>query len=73
MFTWHFKREWERIGKPEEFVLEILNEGEHVRIAKRGSKWNVLYPYRGGSLRLSYAEYDDVILIHIKPVRRRAP
>lgn len=66
VFTWHFKREFDKINKPIGFVLDILNQGEHVLVSKRQNKYNVFYPYEKKYLCLSYAEYENIILVHIK-------
>jgi len=69
VFTWHFKEEFDKLRKPIEFVVEILEDGEHHLVSKRQNKYNVLYPYAGRRLCLSYVEHEDIILIHIKPRR----
>ena len=71
VFTWHFKEEFEKINKQIEFVLEILNEGEHYLISKRHNKYNVFYPYQRKYLCLSYVEHEEIILIHIKPTYKK--
>ena len=71
VFTWHFKEEWDSINKPLEFVLEILDHGEHVLISKKQNKYNVFFPLNRLFLCLSYVEREDIILIHIKPSRKR--
>lgn len=71
VFTWHFKEEFDTLRKPLEFVLDILDEGEHVLISKNQSKYNVFYPFHGKYLCLSYVEHENVILIHIKPTSRK--
>jgi len=43
-FTWHFKKELEELGKFEEFVLYILENGTHKRISKKQNKYQVLHP-----------------------------
>ncbi len=67
VFTWHFKEEIDKLNKPIEFILEMLERGEHVLISKSQNKYNVFYPFRKKYLCLSYAEYEEIILIHIKP------
>jgi hypothetical protein len=67
VFTWHFKEEFDTLRKPIEFVLDILDGGEHVLVSKNQNKYNVFYPLRGKYLCLSYVEQENVILIHIKP------
>lgn len=67
VFTWHFKDEFEKINKPLEFVLEILEHGEHRLVSKNQNKYNVFYPFRHQFLCLSYVEHENIILIHIKP------
>ena len=71
MFTWHFKEEFELLGKQIEFVLDVLEKGEHHLVAKRQNKYNVFYPYRHKYLCLSYVEHEQVILIHIKPINHK--
>lgn len=71
VFTWHFKEEYDKIGKPLDFIIEILDGGEHILVSKNQNKYNVLYPYKGKSLCLSYVEHENVILIHIKPTTKR--
>lgn len=71
VFTWHFKEEFDRLKKPIEFVIDILNEGEHILISKRQNKYNVIYPFRRKYLCLSYVEHENIILIHVKPTTRK--
>ncbi len=71
MFTWHFKEEFDELKKPLEFVLDILERGEHRLISKRQNKYNVYSPFRRKYLCLSYAEHEQIILIHIKPVNKK--
>ena len=72
MFTWHFKEETGKINKPLEFVLNVLDKGEHVLISKKQNKYNVFYSFKGKYLCLSYVEHEDIIiLIHIKPTKRK--
>ena len=73
VFTWHFKEEFDSLRKPLEFVLDILECGEHLCISKRQSKYNVFYPYKGMRLCLSYVEQENIILIHVKPTRKHKP
>lgn len=70
-FTWHFYEEWDRLGKPLSFVLDILEDGEHELVSKRQRKYLCRYPWRGAELCLAYVEQEEYILIHIKPRRRR--
>ena len=70
VFTWHFKKEFEKLKKPLEFVLDILEYGEHKLISKKQQKYNVFYRYKIGYLCLSYVIQENIILIHIKPKRR---
>lgn len=72
VFTRHFKREIEELGKFEEFVLYVLENGVHTRISKRQSKYQVLQSYRRRAVRLIYVVHEDsIILIHIKPIKRK--
>ena len=71
VFTWHFKEELDTLKKPLEFVLDILDGGEHILVSKNQNKYNVFYPFRGKSLCLSYLEHENVILIHIKPISKK--
>ena len=71
VFTWHFKEEFDKRKKPIEFVLDILDEGEHVLISKRQNKYNVFYPFRRKYLCLSYVEHENIILIHVKLTTRK--
>ena len=71
VFTWHFKREFDKINKPLELVLEILEQGEHHLVAKRQNKYNVFYPYQHKYLCLSYVEHENIILIHLKPTGKK--
>ena len=66
VFTWHFKAEFENLNKPLEFVLDVLENGEHRLRSKNQNKLNVFYPFRGKYICLSYAEHENIILIHIK-------
>jgi len=67
VFTWHFKEEFEKINKPIEFVIDILENGRHALASKKQNKYNVFYPYQKKHLCLSYVEHENIILIHIKP------
>lgn len=67
VFTWHFKEEFENINKPLEFVLEVLENGEHNLVSKKQNKHNVFHPFKKKYLCLSYVERENIILIHIKP------
>ncbi len=71
VFTWHFKDEFDKLKKPIEFVLDILNEGEHILVSKKQNKYNVFYPFRRKYLCLSYVEHENIILIHIKPTTKK--
>ncbi len=71
VFTWHFKKEFENLRKPIEFVLDILEKGEHFLIAKKQKKYNVFYPFKRKYLCLSYVEHENIILIHIKPTTKK--
>lgn len=71
VFTWHFKEEFDRIRKPIEFVLDVLDNGEHILVSKNQNKYNVFYPFKGKYLCLSYVEQENVILIHIKPTTKK--
>jgi len=71
VFTWHFKEEFDKFKKPLEFVLIILEKGEHILVAKNKSKYNVFYPFQKKYICLSYVEHENIILIHIKPVKRK--
>lgn len=71
VFTWHFKKEFDLIKKPLEFVIEILNNGEHILISKRQNKYNIIYPFKKKYLCLSYVECENIILIHIKPTNKK--
>ena len=71
VFTWHFKEEFDKLKKPIEFVLYVLDEGEHVLVSKNQNKYNVFYPFRRKYLCLSYVEHENIILIHVKPTTRK--
>jgi len=71
VFTWHFKEEFEKLRKPIEFVLDILDNGEHILVSKRQNKYNVFYPFKRKHLCLSYIEHENIILIHIKPTIKK--
>ena len=71
VFTWHFKEEFDNLKKPIEFVLDILDEGEHVLVSKKQNKYNVFYPFRRKYLCLSYVEHENIILIHVKPTTKK--
>jgi hypothetical protein len=71
VFTWHFKEEFDDLNKPIDFILEILENGEHHLVAKKQNKYNVFYPYQHKYLCLSYVEHGNVILIHIKPINKK--
>lgn len=71
VFTWHFKEELDKLRKPIEFVIEILDKGEHILVSKRQNKYNIFYPFRRKYLCLSYVEHENIILIHIKPTSKR--
>lgn len=70
IFTWHFKEEFDLLKKPLEFVLVVLELGEHVLVSKTQNKFNVFYRWRDGFICLSYVEQDNIILIHIKPTSK---
>ena len=71
VFTWHFKEEFDKLKKPIEFVLDVLDEGEHVLVSKKQNKYNVFYPFRRKYLCLSYVEHENIILIHVKPTIKK--
>lgn len=71
VFTWHFKEEFEKFNKPLEFVIDILDKGEHKLASKNQKKYNVFYPFRRKYICLSYVEHENIILIHIKPVTKK--
>ena len=71
VFTWHFKEEFEQLKKPIEFMLDILDNGEHILVSKKQKKYNVLYPFKRKYLCLSYVEHENIILIHIKPTIKK--
>ena len=71
VFTWHFKEEFDNLKKPIEFVLDVLEKGEHVLISKNQNKYDVFYPFKKKYLCLSYAEHESIILIHIKPITKK--
>ena len=71
VFTWHFKEEFDKLKKPIEFVLDVLDEGEHVLVSKNQNKYNVFYPFRRKYLCLSYVEHETIILIHIKSTTKK--
>lgn len=71
VFTWHFKKEYDKLRKPVDFVIEILDSGDHVLVSKNQKKYNVFYMYQRKYLCLSYVEHENVILIHIKPTNKK--
>ena len=71
VFTWHFKEEFDKLKKPIEFVLDMLDEGEHILVSKNQNKYNVFYPFRRKYLCLSYVEHENIILIHVKPTTKK--
>ena len=71
VFTWHFKEEFDKLKKPIEFVLDVLDKGEHVLVSKKQNKYNVFYPFRRKYLCLSYVEHENIILIHVKPTTKK--
>lgn len=71
VFTWHFKEEFDKLRKPYEFILDVLDYGEHVLVSKKQNKYNVFYPFKGKYLCVSYVEIDNMVLIHIKPITRK--
>lgn len=71
IFTWHFKEEFDKLKKPIEFILDVLDEGEHILISKKQNKYNVFYPFRRKYLCLSYVEHENIILIHVKPTIKK--
>ena len=71
VFTWHFKGEFDKLKKPIEFVLDVLEEGEHILVSKKQNKYNVFYPFRKKYLCLSYVEQENIILIHVKPTIKK--
>ncbi|HJX06323.1 MAG TPA: hypothetical protein VJ461_06455 [Candidatus Nanoarchaeia archaeon] len=71
VFTWHFKEEFDKLKKPYEFILDVLNYEEHLLVSKKHNKYNVFYPFKGQYLCLSYVEAENIILIHIKPITRK--
>lgn len=68
VFTWHFEEEFEKVNKPLDFVVEILEHGEHHLVSKNENKYNVFYSFHRKYLCMSYVEHENVILIHIKPI-----
>jgi hypothetical protein len=70
-FTWHFYKEFEQFKKQREFIIEILENGEHVLISKKQKKYNVFYPYQRKYICLSYAIKNEIIPIHIKPINNK--
>jgi hypothetical protein len=72
VFTWHFKEEFDKLRKPLEFIIEVLEKGKHFIVSKKQNKYNVLCPFRGKQLCLSYVETENIILIHIKPTTKKA-
>ena len=42
VFTWHFKKEFDKFKKPIEFILDILNNGEHILISKKQNKYKCI-------------------------------
>ena len=71
VFTWHFKEEFDKLKKPIEFVLDVLDEGEHVLVSKNQNRYNVFYPFSRKYLCLSYVVHENIILIHIKPTTKK--
>ena len=71
VFTWHVKDEYDKLKKPIEFVLDVLDEGEHILVSKKQNKYNVFYPFRKKYLCLSYVEHENIILIHVKPTTKK--
>jgi len=71
VFTWHFQEELDKINKPIEFVLTVLEKGKHILVSKRQNKYNVFYPFKKKYLCLSYVEHENIILIHIKPTKKK--
>jgi len=71
VFTWHFKEEFDKLRKPYEFILDVLDHGEHFLVSKKQNKYNVFHPFKGKYLCLSYVEMENIILIHIKPTTRK--
>lgn len=71
VFTKHIIGELEKLNKEYEFVLEVLEKGQHRLISKRQNKYESIYPYKNRNLRLVYAEYENIILIHIKPTGKK--
>ena len=71
VFTWHFKEEFDKLKKQYEFILDVLDHGEHFLVSKNQKKYNVIYPFKGKYICLSYAKTENIILIHIKPITRK--
>lgn len=71
VFTWHFKEEFDKLKKPIEFILDVLDEGEHILVSKNQNKYNVFYQFRRKYLCLSYVEHENIILIHVKPTTKK--
>ena len=71
VFTEHFSEEFDKFRKPLEFVLDILNEGEHFLISRKKNKYNVFYPYQKDYICMSYAIHENVVCIHIKPIKNK--
>jgi len=67
--TGHFKNELYSIYRKNlDFVLEILEKGEHEKESKE--KVRVIKKAKGGVWELVYAETDkEIVLIHLKFVR----
>lgn len=70
VFTKHAFAELEKLKKPLEFALLVLEKGEHRLVSKKQNKYNVIYPCRKKHICLSYSENENIILIHIKPTGR---
>lgn len=70
VFTWHFKEEFDTFSKPLEWVLDILDKGEHILVSKNQNKYNVNYRFKGRYVCLSYVEHESIIIIHIKPTKK---
>ena len=70
--TYHFKEELEQLKKSIYYVMDILENGEHVLVAKNMAKYNAFYPLEDKYLCLSYVEkIDKIILVHIKPISKK--
>ena len=49
VFTWHFKEEFDKLKKPIEFILDVLDKGEHILMSKTLRTMSKIIDFRAHS------------------------